>query len=569
MPPKPAAADGVVVQLAGSLTAVFAAAEATEPTVDLAHAAPAAGRPRLPDVSFVQVAQTGALVFVRVTLSPAFDTPVQSRKPERMKALATQIDAQGAIRPDPEDTLEWARDAGIRQVDVKFVDLVGGWQHFSVPLHKVSESTLEEGFGFDGSSIRGFQKIHESDMVLLPDMRTAFVDPFCEVPTLSVVCTVHQPVTLEPYSRDPRRIAIRAEEHLRRSGIATTSYWGPEVEFYVFNSLAFDQTSHSGYYHIDSDEGIWNSGKNGSPNLAYRPRTKEGYFPVPPTDKLQNLRAEMVENLLAAGVDVEAHHHEVGTAGQSEIDMKFGTLTQMGDAVQTYKYIVKNTAAQRGYVATFMPKPIFQDNGSGMHVHQSLFNDEDNLFFESSGYAMLSDTARHYVGGLLAHAPAILALAAPTTNSYRRLVPGYEAPINLVYSQRNRSACIRIPTYSDSPRARRIEFRPPDPSANPYLAFSAMLMAGLDGISKRIEPPAPIEADLYELDEGERAGIKSTPGSLGEVLDSLQRDHDFLLEGGVFTEDLLDTWIEYKRERELDPVQLRPHPYEFFLYHDV
>jgi glutamine synthetase len=480
-----------------------------------------------------------------------------------------QVSIWRTERPTPEDTFVWSQEAGIRQVDVKFVDLVGGWQHFSIPLHKVTPDAVMEGFGFDGSSIRGFQKIHESDMVLLPDLHTAFVDPFAAVPTLSVTCTVHEPVSHAPYARDPRRVALRAEEYLEASGVATTSYWGPEVEFYVFNSLSFDQTSHSGYYFIDSEEGVWNSGRNGQPNLAYRPRTKEGYFPVPPTDKLQDLRSHMVENLLAAGIDVEAHHHEVGTAGQSEIDLRFSTLTEMADRVLAYKYIVKNTAARHGYVATFMPKPIFQDNGSGMHVHQSLFNHDTNLFFDPNGYALLSDTARYYIGGLLAHAPAILALAAPTTNSYRRLVPGYEAPINLAYSQRNRSACIRIPTYSDSPRARRIEFRPPDPSANPYLAFSAMLLAGLDGIKNGIEPPAPIEADLYELSGEERAKVKSTPGSLAEVLNALETDHAFLLEGGVFSEELIAGWIEYKREREVDPVQIRPHPYEFFLYHDV
>ncbi len=472
-------------------------------------------------------------------------------------------------RPRAEEMLDWASEAGIRQLDVKFVDLVGGWQHFSVPIQKVTRGAVTEGFGFDGSSIRGFQHIHESDMVLLPDLSTSFVDPFNAVPTLSTVCTVHEPVTLRPYSRDPRGVARRAEEYLSRTGIATTSYWGPEAEFYVFNSLSFDQTSHSGYYYIDSDEGIWNSGKNGTPNLAYRPRTKEGYFPVPPTDKLQALRSDIVQRLLAAGVDVEAHHHEVGTAGQCEIDLRFGTLTEMADRVMTYKYIVKNTAAEQGYVATFMPKPIFGDNGSGMHVHQSLFDEDTNLFFDPSGYGMLSDTARWYVGGLLAHAPALLAFCAPTTNSYRRLVPGYEAPINLVYSQRNRSACVRIPTYSDSPNARRIEFRPPDPSANPYLAFAAILMAGLDGIQHQIEPPAPIDADLYELDGAAKAAVRSTPGSLGEVLEALERDHEFLLRGEVFSESLIRTWIEYKRENELDPVQIRPHPYEFFLYHDV
>ena len=481
----------------------------------------------------------------------------------------SEVGTWESVRPNPENTIEWAQEAGIRQLDVKFVDLVGGWQHFSIPLHKVSHDAIREGFGFDGSSIRGFQKIHESDMVLLPDLSTTFVDPFAAVPTLSVICTVHEPVTLRPYSRDPRGVARRAESHLRNTGVATTSYWGPEVEFYVFNSLRFDQTSNSGYYFIDSDEGIWNSGLNGSSNLAYRPRTKEGYFPVPPTDKLQDLRSAMVENLLAAGIDVEAHHHEVGTAGQSEIDLRFGTLTEMADKVLTYKYVVKNTAARENYIATFMPKPIFEDNGSGMHVHQSLFDGDSNLFYDANGYAMLSETARHYIGGLLAHAPAILAFAAPTTNSYRRLVPGFEAPVCLMYSQRNRSACVRIPTYSDSPRARRIEFRPPDPSANPYLAFPAMLMAGLDGIERGLEPPSPIDADLYDLEGSARDSVKSTPGSLGEVLNALEADHDFLLKGGVFTEDLIETWIEYKRDRELDPVSTRPHPYEFFLYHDI
>ncbi len=474
-----------------------------------------------------------------------------------------------ATHTNADSLLNWAESVGVRQIDLRFVDMLGGWQHFSVPLRIVTPEAMSDGFGFDGSSIKGFQKIHESDMILVPDPETAFLDPFGEIPTLCVVCTVHEPITLAPYSRDSRQVAQRAEQYLVDTGIATTSFWGPEVEFYIFNSLAFDQTSHSGYYYIDSEEGIWNSGRNGRPNLAYRPRTKEGYFPVPPTDQLQNLRSEMVEHLFAVGVDVEAHHHEVGTAGQSEIDIRFGTLTEMADKVELYKYVIKNTAQAHGLVATFMPKPIFQDNGSGMHVHQSLFRDETNLFYDAEGYASLSETARYYIGGLLAHAPALLAFAAPTTNSYRRLVPGFEAPVNLAYSERNRSACVRIPTYSDSPRARRIEFRPPDPSANPYLAFAAMLMAGLDGIENRLEPPAPIDADLYELCGEAKAGVKSTPGSLGEVLDALESDHEFLLRGGVFTKDLIHTWIEYKRDNDLAAIQTRPHPYEFFLYHDV
>lgn len=482
--------------------------------------------------------------------------------------VTREVEAWAADRPAPEESIQWAKEAGIRQVDVKFVDLVGTWQHFSVPIHRAPNG-ISEGFGFDGSSIRGFQKIHESDMILLPDLATAFVDPFAVVPTLSVTCTVHEPITLEPYKRDPRQVAQRAERYLAETGIATRSYWGPEVEFYVLDSLRFDQTSHSGYYFIDSEEGIWNSGRNTTNNLAYRPRTKEGYFPVPPTDKLQDVRSDIVEKLLAAGVDVEAHHHEVGSGGQCEIDLRYGTLTTMADTVLTYKYVVKNTAAAHGKIATFMPKPIFEDNGSGMHVHQSLFLDGTNLFFDPSGYGMLSEVARHYIGGLLAHAPALLAFAAPTTNSYRRLVPGYEAPINLAYSQRNRSACVRIPTYSAEPNARRIEFRPPDPSANPYLAFSAMLLAGIDGIQRGLEPPAPMDFDLYELEGEERAAIKSTPGSLSEVLNALEDDFEFLLRGDVFSEELIRTWIAYKREREVDPVQTRPHPYEFHLYHDV
>jgi glutamine synthetase len=479
----------------------------------------------------------------------------------RREDVETQTRAEAVIND--------LRARGIEQVDLKFVDLPGTWQHFSVPTSKFTPEAFAEGIGFDGSSIRGFQKIHESDMVLVPDAGTIFIDPFNSVPTASVICTVHEPISLEPYSRDPRFVAQKAERYLIESGIATASYWGPEIEFYIFNSLAFDQDSHRGYFYIESVEGIWDSGRTDSSNLAYRPRTKEGYFPVPPTDKMQNLRSEIVRRLIAAGVEVEAHHHEVGTAGQAEIDIRFSTLVDTADHVMLYKYIVKNTCQEFGCLATFMPKPIFGDNGSGMHTHQSLFRDDVNLFYNPDGYAMLSDLARWYIGGLLAHAPSILAFAAPTTNSYRRLVPGYEAPINLVYSKRNRSACVRIPTYSDSPSARRIEFRPPDPSANPYLAFAAMLMAGLDGIERQIEPPAPIDRDLYELEPAEAALVQSTPGSLGEVLTALENDHEYLLRGGVFTRDLIETWIDYKREREVDAVNLRPHPYEFFLYHDV
>jgi glutamine synthetase len=470
----------------------------------------------------------------------------------------------------PKAVIDRARETGIKMIDFKFIDLPGLWQHFSIPIGQFSEDIFSEGIGFDGSSIRGFQKINESDMLLVPDPETAFVDPACTVPTLSLVCDVANPGgDLEPYTRDPRYVAKKAEQYLKDSGIATTAYFGPEVEFYIFNDIRFDQNANSGFYYIDSDEGIWNSGKpgNGVANLGYRPRYKEGYFPVPPMDKLQDLRSQIVMAMEEAGIEVEVHHHEVGTAGQTEIDMKYRTLVRMADQVLLYKYVVKNVCYKNGYVATFMPKPIFGDNGSGMHTHQSLWNDDEPLFFDEGGYALLSETARHYIGGLLKHAPSILAFAAPTTNSYRRLVPGYEAPINLVYSQRNRSACVRIPTYSNSPKARRLEFRAPDPSCNPYLAFSAMLMAGLDGIKNKIEPPEPVDEDLYELEDA--AHIQSTPGSLGEVLQALEEDHRFLLEGRVFTEDVIETWISYKRERELEPVALRPHPYEFFLYSDI
>jgi glutamine synthetase len=480
------------------------------------------------------------------------------------------IDESVAAKVSPKQVIEDARKLGVKIIDLRFTDLPGTWQHFSIPIGHLTEDVFTEGIGFDGSSIRGFQKIHESDMLLFPDPATARVDPCLEVPTMWLLCDIKDPLKREPYSRDPRYIARKAEAYLRESGIADTSYWGPEAEFYIFNSIRFDQNAHEGYYVIDSIEGIWNSGKNGSqPNLGYLPRHKEGYFPVPPVDKLQDLRSRITLALIESGVDIEVHHHEVGTAGQTEIDMRFDTLTTMADKVLTYKYIVKNVCYQNGYTATFMPKPLFGDNGSGMHTHQSLWKDGVPLFYDKDGYALLSDMARWYIGGLLKHAPAILAFSNPTTNSYRRLVPGYEAPINLVYSARNRSACVRIPTYSDSPKARRLEFRTPDPTCNPYLAFPAMLMAGLDGVMNRIEPPKPIDEDLYELDPEMAAMVKSTPGSLSEVLDALEQDNEFLQRGGVFTEDLIYTYIAYKREREVDPVALRPHPYEFALYYDA
>ncbi len=465
--------------------------------------------------------------------------------------------------------LDLVRDRRLQVVDVKFCDLPGTWQHFSIPASALDEDVFREGLGFDGSSIRGFQAINESDMLLLPDPASAFVDPVLEVPTLSLTCDISDPITLEPYTRDPRFIGFKAEEYLKTTGIATTSYWGPEAEFFIFNSVRFDQNAFEGYYHIDSEEGVWNSGRNGTPNLGHRPRHKEGYFPVPPTDRLQDVRSKIMLALIEAGVPVEVQHHEVGTAGQAEIDFRFGTLVQTADRMMIYKYLVKNVCHRLGLTATFMPKPLFGDNGSGMHCHQSLWNGSSPLFFDEGGYALISELARYYIGGLIAHAPALLALCAPTTNSYRRLVPGFEAPVNLMYSARNRSAICRIPMYSSSPKTKRVEFRAPDPSANPYLAFAAMLMAGLDGIQRKLEPPAPIDEDLYELHDERKAGIRTVPGSLAESLDALERDHEFLLKGDVFTPDVIDTWISMKRSKDVAPVSLRPHPYEFFLYYDA
>jgi glutamine synthetase len=466
------------------------------------------------------------------------------------------------------EVLHLARESGVQIVDLRFVDLPGQAQHFSVPVKELSENLFIDGIGFDGSSIRGFQHIHESDMLLMPDPSTAYVDPTLEVPTLIVVCDVVEPGSREPYSRDPRFVARKAERFLAETGIATTSFWGPEIEFYIFDSLRFGQSGHRGFYEIDSDEGIWNSERNGTANLAHRPRPKEGYFPVPPLDKFQDLRSRMVLNLQAAGIDVEVQHHEVGGPGQAEIDIRYGTLLQTADKVLKYKYIVKQTAARGGHVVTFMPKPLFGDNGSGMHTHQSLWKDGTNIFYDEAGYALLSETARHYIGGLLAHAHAVLAFAAPTTNSYRRLVPGYEAPINLVYSQRNRSACIRIPTYFTTPEARRLEFRSPDPTCNPYLSFSAQLLAGIDGIINRIEPPAPLDKDIYELPPEEKEGIAGTPGTLEEALDALEADQQFLYRGGVFTPDLVEAHVAFRRAAARE-VALRPHPYEFYLYSEL
>jgi glutamine synthetase len=481
-----------------------------------------------------------------------------------------KVSAEPRICESPEDVIGFARELGLQIVDLKFVDLPGTWQHFSIPTEELNESIFTEGIGFDGSSIRGFQAINESDMLLMPDPKTAVVDPVCTVPTLSIVCSVYDPVTRRPYDRDPRFVAAKAEEHLKKTGIADVSYWGPEAEFFIFDNVRFDQNQHSGYYFIDSDEGVWNTGQDhGNKNLGYKLRNKEGYFPVPPADSLQDLRSEMILKLIAAGVRVEVHHHEVATAGQAEIDMRFESLTRMADNLMMYKYVIKNVAHAAGKTVTFMPKPLFADNGSGMHVHQSLWKKGANQFFDKDGYGLTSEMARYYIGGLLAHSPALLGICAPTTNSYRRLVPGFEAPVNLVYSQRNRSAGVRIPMYSTSPASKRIEYRCPDGTCNPYLAFSAMLLAGLDGIQNKIDPGEPADFNLYEAEADVVRKIKTVPGSLAETLDALEKDHDFLLAGDVFTKDVIETWIDYKRCHEVDPVRLRPHPYEFFLYFDA
>ncbi len=468
-----------------------------------------------------------------------------------------------------DDVLNSVEDKGVRMVDLRFADLPGTWQHFSVPPGALDANALSDGIGFDGSSIRGFQEIQESDMLVVPDPTTAFLDPFAAETTLVLICNIRDPVTGQSYSRDPRYIAQKAEIHLTSTSLADTAYFGPEAEFFVFNDVRYGQGINYSFHEIDSTEGTWNTDKDENPNLAHKPRQKEGYFPVPPTDSMQDLRTEMVLTLESLGVKIEAHHHEVATAGQAEIDMRFAPLTRMADNLMLYKYVVKNVARKHNMTATFMPKPLFEDNASGMHVHQSLWKGDTNLFFGRSDYAGLSELARHYIGGLLTHAWALCGFCAPTTNSYRRLVPGYEAPINLVYSQRNRSACCRIPMYSPNPRAKRVEFRTPDPSCNGYLAFAAMLMAGLDGIERRLDPGAPIDKNLYDLPPAEAKKVKSTPGSLQQALDALEADHAFLLRGDVFTEDAIETWLAYKRKKEVDAIALRPHPHEFHLYYDI
>ena len=467
----------------------------------------------------------------------------------------------------PKDVVKMAE--GVKMIDFRFTDMPGQWQHYSIPAHRLSEEIFEEGMGFDGSSIRGFKEIHESDMLLMPDPATAFIDQVLEVPTLVLICNVYDPMTRQPYSRDPRFVASKAEAYLKQTGIGSTSYWGPEAEFFIFNDVRYGGGTNSAFYHIDSQEGWWKSGEDLKPNLGAQIGPKRGYFPVPPADTLQDVRSKMVMALEAAGVEIELHHHEVATAGQAEIDMRYDTLLTMADKVMVYKYIVKNVARENGLTVTFMPKPLFGDNGSGMHVHTSIWKDETNCFYDESGYGGLSETAKYYIGGLLKHAPALLALAAPTTNSYRRLVPGFEAPVNLAYSQRNRSAICRIPIYSNSPKAKRVEFRAPDASCNPYLCFAALLMAGLDGIQNRIDPGEPSDKDLYELPYEEAKLIKRVPGSLDAVLNALESDYEFLLKGDVFTTDLLESYIAYKREVEVDPIRMRPHPHEFTLYYDV
>ena len=469
-----------------------------------------------------------------------------------------------------DEVLSYIRDEDVEFVDVRFCDLPGVMQHFTVPVESFAAEVFSEGLMFDGSSIRGFQAIHESDMLLLPDPTTALIDPFRTHKTLNITFFVHDPLTGEAYSRDPRNIARKAEEYLRGSGIGDAAYFGPEAEFYIFDDVRFETKQNSGYYFVDSVEAAWNTGREEEGgNKGYKPRYKGGYFPVSPTDHLTDLRSEIVRKLIAAGIKVEMQHHEVGTAGQAEIDFRFDTLLKTADNLMTFKYIVKNTARAAGRTVTFMPKPIFGDNGSGMHCHQSLWKDGSPIFYDEIGYAGLSDIARYYIGGLLKHAPSLLAFTNPTVNSYHRLVPGFEAPVNLVYSQRNRSACVRIPITGTNPKAKRLEFRVPDPSCNPYLAFAAMLMAGLDGIKNKIEPPEPVDKDLYELPPEEHAAVAQVPGSLEKVLDSLEADHEYLLDGGVFTPDLIETWVTWKRENEVDPIRLRPHPHEFELYYDI
>lgn len=471
----------------------------------------------------------------------------------------------------PQDVLKYAKDRNLMIVDYKFTDLFGRLHHFSMPIHYVTEAVFEEGLGFDGSSIRAFQDIHESDMLLFPDPKTAVVDPILEIPSLSLTCNIFDPITNLPYNKDVRWIAKKAENFLAKSGIADESYWGPEAEFFVFDGVSFDYQTGGAHFMIESDMGSWEQRRGYDarfgPNLGYRPELKRGYYRVPPVDKLQDWRSEAVLRMLATGIDVEVHHGEVASAGQQEIDIKYTTMVDAADQLQWYKYILKNVAVAHGKTVTFMPKPMYEDNGSGMHCHQSLWKNASNIFYEEGGYANLSQEALWYIGGIIKHTPALLAIVAPSTNSYKRLVPGYEAPVMKAYSRRNRSACIRIPAYSNSEGATRMEYRSPDPTANPYLAFPAMLMAGIDGIINKIDPGDPMDLDLYEANNG--ASVEQVPSSLDAVLTELENDHEFLLRGDVFTQDVVDTWISWKREHEVDAIRMRPHPYEYSLYYDM
>ncbi len=468
----------------------------------------------------------------------------------------------------PKDVLKLIEEKKIRYVDMKFLDFIGTWQHFTAPVHELNEDVFEEGLGFDGSSIRGWQPIHASDMLVIPDASTAMVDPFMQEPTISIICNIQDPITKEYYTRDPRNIARKAENYLKSTGIGDIAYFGPELEFFIFDDIRYSQSVNEGFYSIDSVEGQWNTGRIENPNLGYKPRYKEGYFPVSPTDSQTDIRSEIVTAMENVGLKIEKHHHEVATGGQAEIDMVFDSLLRMGDSVMWYKHVVKNIAHKNGKTATFMPKPLFGDNGSGMHTHQSIWKGGKPLF-AGNGYGGMSELAMHYIGGILKHAAAICAFTNPTTNSYRRLVPGFEAPVNLAYSSRNRSASIRIPMYSPSPKSKRIEVRFPDPASNSYLAFSAMLMAGLDGIQNKIKPGEPLDKDIYGLSPEELKNVPSTPGSLEEALNALKKDHEFLLKGDVFTSDVIETWIEYKTKAEVNPVKLRPVPLEFSLYFDA
>jgi glutamine synthetase len=475
----------------------------------------------------------------------------------------------------PKEIQQFIRANNVQIVDLKFVDLPGTWQHFSIHISEIegqddpNQGVWSTGLGFDGSSIRGFQKIQESDMILIPDPETARLDPFTAVPTLSLVCDVHDPIKRERYSRDPRFVATKAEDYVRKTGLADTVYFGPEAEFFVFDDVRYGMSMNESFYQVNSSEADWNTGRDeGGSNLGYKLRSKEGYFPVPPHDQLQDIRSEMILTMVEAGIPIEVHHHEVATAGQCEIDMRFDTLRTMADKVMMYKYIVKNVAHRHGKVATFMPKPLFGDNGSGMHCHQSLWKNGEPLFYDAKGYAQISQMCKYYIGGLLKHARALMAFCAPTTNSYKRLVPGYEAPVNLAYSARNRSAACRIPMVSDSPKLKRIEFRPPDPTANPYLAFAALTLAGIDGIQNQIDPGQPLDVNIYELEGPLANEIPTVPGSLEESLRALEEDHEFLYQGDVFTPDVIDMWLEMKRE-QVDGLRLRPHPYEYAMYFDA